>query len=116
PYEPVLRTLFRGLLGVGPRTAAPALVDGGDLDPNLPAKLAEFLARASEAASRGRPDRALARLALAQAAYPHSPWPALMQALIDEREGRAEEAGRAYARAAALDAAVARDDTLAQHF
>jgi predicted O-linked N-acetylglucosamine transferase (SPINDLY family) len=108
--------LLQSLLGVGTRAAAPALIDAADLDPTLPPQLGEFLARANDAVSRGKPAGALAQLALAREAFEESPWPVLLEALIDEREGRAEEAGRAYARAAALDAAVARDDTLAQHF
>ena len=111
----MLRALLRSLLGTAPRNAA-TLIPDADLDPALPADMRGFLARANDAAGRGDLDAALDRLARARKTFPESPWPALVQALVEERRNRPEDAARRYTEAALLDAAGARTDSVAQHF
>src|SRR5262249_22315325 len=108
--------LLQGLLGSGARAVGSPLIDQAELDPKLPVRLREFVSGASEEAARGNTAKALVLLARAQNQFPRSPWPVLLQALMHEQEGRAAEAERCEAAAVTLDAAIARDDSLAQYF
>jgi protein O-GlcNAc transferase len=112
----VLKAFLQGLRGGRPRVAAEPLVADEDLAATLPAGLREQLALANDCAMRGEPHAARAPIAKARKEFPQSPWPPLVLALLALREEHAGDAEKAFAAAAALDAAIARDDSVAQHF
>lgn len=111
----MLKALLQGLRGK-PRTAAPPLLEAEDLAPGLPEALRSQLALANEAAVRGESKAVRAALAAAHDSHPGSAWPSLMAALLALRENDAEKASTRFADAAAIDAKLARDDSVAQHF